>query len=197
MKKIYFALLFLIAVTLVQSLSCSTTSLTSVWIDETYQGGQLQNILILGVMQPVELRAAIEDNLAGQLKRRGIKAVQSYTLFPEDMLPGQNDIEKKVKELKIDTVFMIRFIQIDDINLYLTYPPYVNNDLYGYYSYCCQYIISSGYHVRFETTIFDAKTQKVIWSSPSDTQLERSRETIVESYIDAVLQNLYVNKLIR
>ncbi|MDQ7787572.1 MAG: hypothetical protein RDU01_08180 [Thermodesulfovibrionales bacterium] len=197
MEKGNLARLFISTFSLVLLVACATTSLTAVWIDEAYQGGPLQNVVILGVMQPAELRKAVEDTLAGQLGRRGIKAVQSYTLFPEDMLPDQKELEAMVKEQEIDTVFVVRFLQIDDINLYLTYPPYVSNNLYGYYSYCCQNVISSGYHVRFETTIFDAKTQKVIWSAPSDTQLERTRETIVESYVDAILQNLYANKLIR
>lgn len=166
-------------------------------MDESYQGGPLKNVLILGIMHPGELRATVEDTLALQLERRGIKTVKSYTLFSEDTLPEKNEIEKKVQEKNIDTVFVIRFLRIDDISLYLTYPPYVNNDLYGYYSYCCQNIVSSGYHVSFESTLFDAATQKVIWAAPSDTQLERTRESIVESYVDVVLENLSANKLIR
>jgi hypothetical protein len=177
--------------------ACATTSLITVWIDESYQGSGLQNILIMGVMQPKELQIIVEDELGQLLRKRGIKAAAGYLIFPEDKVPDQQEVGMKVKELSADAVIVVRLIDIDDINLYLTYPPYQNTDLYGFYSYCCQNIISSGYKVKFETTIFEAKNGKVIWSALTETQMERRRETIVESYVNAVIKNLYKNKIIQ
>jgi len=192
-----YAIILIIMFSLLPASCATTTSLSSVWMDETYQGGPVQSVLVLGVMQPGEMQIAVEDELVQMLQTRGVRAVASHTLFPGDTLPEKEEIEQKTKELKADTVLVVRFVEIDDMDMYLTYPPYLNTNQYGYYSLCCQTIISSGYHVRFETTIFDAENNKVIWSALSDTELERKRETITESYTHAVLGNLYKMRLVR
>jgi hypothetical protein len=176
--------------------ACATTLMTSTWMDESYRGGTLTNILIMGVMVPPGMQREVEERLAKQLQKRGLKAVAGHTLFSADSVPGREEIEKMTRELGVDAVCVVRLVDIDDIRLYLTYPPDQRTSLYNFYSYCCQNVISSGYQVRFETKIFNAKDGKLIWSGLSDTESEKSHETITESYIDALLQNLSARGLV-
>jgi hypothetical protein len=197
MKKRIVLLYFAVVTSLLLIHACATTSLKSVWVDESYKGSGLKNILVFGVMQPRELQVIVEDDLSEQFRKRGVRTAVSHLIFPEDKVLDKQEIETKVKELAADVVIVIRLIDIDDLNLYMTYPPYQGTDLYGFYSFCCQNIISSGYNVKFETTIFGAKNGKVIWSALTETQMERRRETIVESYVDTVVKKLHENNYIQ
>ena len=178
--------------------SCATTSLTSVWMDHKYQGGALKNILVIGVIEPQTLRKYFEDELVRQLKINGTKGVPSYTVLPDERMPEQTKIELKIKELKMDSVLVARLVDVLDAGTYLTYPPYVNyGGLYGYYALCCQNIVSIGYNVKFETKVFEAKYNKLIWSALSETSLEKSSENMTRSFITAIMKDLYNKKLIQ
>jgi hypothetical protein len=178
--------------------SCATTSLTSVWIDDKYQGGALKNILVIGVIEPQTLRKYFEDELVRQLKINGIKGVPSYTILPDDRMPEQTKIELKIKELGMDSVLVARLVDVLDADTYLTYPFYVSfGDLSGYYSLCCQNIVSLGDNVKFETKVFEAKYNKLIWSALSETNLEKSSENMTRSFITAIMKDLYIKKLIQ
>jgi hypothetical protein len=178
--------------------SCATTSLTSVWMDDKYQGGALKNILVIGVIEPQTLREYFEDELVRQLKINGIKGVPSYTVLPEEGTPEQTEIEIKIKELGMDSVLVARLVDVSDADTYLTYPSSVSSgNLYRYYSLCCQNIVSLGYNVKFETKVFEAKHNKLIWSALSETALEKSSEYMTRSFITAIMKDLYNKKLIQ
>ena len=174
--------------------SCATTSLTSVWMNDTYEGDTLKNILIVGVIEPQTLRKQFEDELVRQLKTKGTKGVASYTVFTEETMPDKEEIDLKIKELGMDSVLIARLVHIRDIEAYETYPSYF--DYSGFYILCCQNIVSSGYNVKFETKIFEAKNEKLIWSASSETLLERFPENIISSFISAIIKDLHNKKLI-
>ena len=178
--------------------SCATTSLTSVWMNDKYHGGTLKNILIVGVIEPRTLRESFENELVRQMKIKGTKGVPSYTVFPERTMPEQAKMESKIKELGMDSILIARLVSINDIEAYDPYPMYLRYEgLYGYYALCCQYVVSSGYDVRFETKLFEAENDKLIWSALSETELERTPETIISSFITAIMKDLYSKKLIQ
>jgi len=166
------------------------TSMTSVWTDDKYQGDAFKNILVIGVIEPQTLRKYFEDELVRQMKVKGTKGVPSYTVFPDEAMPEQTKIELKINELELDSVLVARLIDV------LGKPLYVNSGgLYGYYALCCQYIVLSGYNVKFETKLFKAKNNKLIWSALSETNLERSPENMTRSFIRAIMKDLYNRKL--
>jgi hypothetical protein len=178
--------------------SCATTSLPSVWMDDKYQGGALKNILVIGVIEPQTLRKYFEDELVRQLKINGIKGVPSYSVLPDEKMPEQTKIELKIKELGMDSVLVARLVDVLDADTYLTYPSYISSgDFHGYYSLCCQNIVSAGYNVKFETKVFEAKNNKLIWSALSETNLGRSPENMTRSFITAIMKDLYNKKLIQ
>ena len=86
--------------------ACATTELTSVWKNETYQGGPLRKILIIGVDRKQETKILLENEFVLQLKAKGIDAVPSHTVLPEDTILEKEMITAKISELRIDSVLI-------------------------------------------------------------------------------------------
>ena len=179
--------------------SCATTTLNSVWMDDAYQEGPFKNILIIGVIEPQTLRNYFENALVRQMKVKGTNAFASNKIFPDETMPNKQALRSKIKEMNIDSVLVARLADVSDINAYMTYPPQfvASGGFYGYYTLCCQNIVSLGYNVKFETKIFRAKNDKLIWSALSVTDLDRSPENMTESLIAAIINDLNNRKLLK
>ena len=118
--------------------SCSTTALTAVWKDSAYQGGPMKKVLVIGVFKEQNIKRFFEDEFARQLKPRGVDAVPSYTVFPEEDILDKTTITEKMKELKMDSVLVTRVADVEDVTGYDTYPTHVDpgGDFYDYYVMC-------------------------------------------------------------
>jgi len=198
MKRIIQSCYFLVIIFGLMINSCAGTSLTSIWIDNKYQGGDLKNILVIGVIEPRTLRKYFEDEIVRQLQIKGTKAVSGCAVFPDQTLPEQATVDLKIKELGADSVLVARLVDVLDVDSYLTYPSRVDNiGLSGYYVLCCQSIVTAGYNVKFETKIFDVKNNSLIWSALSETNLERSPENMATSFITAIMKDLHNKRLIQ
>ncbi len=195
-RKILFCICALISMTILNS--CATTSLTTVWKDNTYKGGPLKKVLIIGVFNSQNMKKFFEDEFVRQLKNEGIDAVPSYTLFPEETILDKEMIVDKIKELRMDSVLITRVVDVTDAGGYETYPTRVDpgGDFYDYYVMCCQTAVSVGYVVVLETRLFEEKYDKVIWSALSETSLQRTVEATMMSFIPAAIENMHYNHLI-
>ena len=179
--------------------SCATTTLNSVWMDDAYQEGALKNILIIGIIEPQTLRKYFENELVKQLKAKGTNAFASGKIFSYETMPDKQALRSKIKEMNIDSVLVARLADVSDINAYMTYPPQfvASEGFYGYYTLCCQNIVSLGYNIKFETKIFRAKNDMLIWSALSVTDLDRSPVNMTKSLIAAIIKDLNNRKLLK
>lgn len=194
---------FLTILVLSAASACTTATLRNTWTDGAYAGSTLNNVLIIGVMEPQYVRKFFEDEFARQLNARGIRAMSSYTLLSEEAMENEEtmlsdeELAVKIRELGIDTVLLARFIDISDISGYETYPTNVTSPrLADYYGFCCQNIVSAGYDVKFETKIFQAKDDKLIWSAEAKTTFERSPRSMTSSLIASIMNDLAVRRLV-
>jgi len=176
--------------------ACATTQFDSVWKDETYQGSPLKKVLIIGVAKKPEIRRYFEEIFAQQLKNRGVDALPSNIVLPESGMLKKETIITKVNELKIDSVLVTKLVDVKDVGTYETSPTYVSGGgYYGYYSQSYQ-TVSLGRNVVLITRIFDANSEKLIWSALSETVLEGSPESVIDSFIPAIMKQLEEGKLI-
>jgi hypothetical protein len=169
-----------------------------VWKDSAYHGGPIKKVLVIGVFKEQNIKRFFEDEFARQLKPRGVDAVPSYTIFPEEDILDKTTITEKMKELKMDSVLVTRVADVEDVTGYDTYPTHVDpgGDFYDYYVMCCETTVSLGYVVVLETKIFEGKYDKLIWSALSETSLQRSREYTVKLFIETAIKDLHVKRLI-
>jgi len=176
--------------------ACATTQFDSVWKDETYQGGPLKRVLIIGVATKPEISRYFEEIFVQQLKTRGVDAVPSNIVFAESEMLKKETFLSKIKELKIDSVLFTKLAGIKDAGIYETSTTSISRDgYYGYYSQRYQ-TVSLGYNIVLITRICDAKSGNLIWSALSETVLEGSPENVIDLFIPAIMKQLEDGKLI-
>ena len=179
--------------------ACATTRLTSVWRDETYRGPQLRKVLVVGVSERAVIRRLFEDEFTRQLKARGSDATPSYTIGSLELLQDRAASVAKIRELGFDGVLVTRLVDRKTVTTYYppTYlgPPGYAGGWYGYYSLSYGYVTSPGYTVEsqvvnLETSVYETKADRLVWSALSETFLEGSSQSLVRSLIKLLVANL-------
>jgi hypothetical protein len=184
---------------------CATTKLTVVWMDETYQGYRLDNVLVMGVSDRTVMRRVFEDKFVKQLEAAGIRAVSSAAAIPGEHKLTKEAIEPELKELGIDAVLITHLVAVDKETVYVppqTYSVPYTYHYYKHYYMVYDYVHTPGYYstykiVRLETNIFHTKTGKPIWSAQSETLDPRSAEKLMDSLINLVINDLKKKKLLQ
>ena len=192
-KKVLFSIVIVLSVIFINA--CATTELTSVWKNEAYQGGPLRKILIIGVDRNQEMKKLLENEFVLQLKAKGIDAVPSHTVLPEDSILEKEMIIAKISELRIDSVLITTLVDVKETEAYESPTFFAPTGYYGYYMQCC-YNVMSGYNVEIETKIFDAHYDTVIWSALSATVLKPAPEETIKLYIASIVSELQNGKLL-
>jgi len=189
MKRLKFITEALLIAALVIIGACSTTQLSSVWKDETYNRGPLKKMLIIFVIEQAHLKTVFEDELARQLKDSGTFAVPAHTVFPEGVTLDKDMIDAKISELGMDSVLIARLLDVQDAGIRDTYPYVSESNYFGYYIICCQ-TVSLGYNALIETKVFDTGNDLLIWEALSETAIERTSESIIRSYVPVIIKGL-------
>jgi hypothetical protein len=172
--------------------SCApTTRLTGGWRDESYQG-TLKKILIIGAVENPSVRRMLEDEFVGQLKSHGIDAVPGYSVLPEGKPVDKDTLVAKVNELGADAVLIHKFMEKKTALSMAGGGP-------SHSSYYSSY--SAGYPVQFEyavlvTNLYDVKTERLIWSATSETNITDGGEQTVRSFTATILDKLTRQKML-
>ena len=176
--------------------SCATSAFRSVWNDSAYKGGPFKKVLVIGVDRNPDTQTMLEDRFVSRLAAKGVAAIASHTVFPEDVLPDREAVLKKIHELGIDSVLVATIVNVRDVGIYDTNPAEFNSGYYDYYLACCQSTVSEGYIVMIETKFFDAKYNKAIWSALSESALRNSLAPAINSFVSLVIGDLQDKKLL-
>ena len=186
--------------------SCATTTFDAVWTDPNYQGGKLQDVLVIGVAREQTNRRLFEDKFVVQLKSYGTNAIASYTIILSEEKLDKKAVESEIKTLGVDAVIVTRLVNMKQQEQYIPRSGKygtrsIEDGWYGGYSRSYERTNAPGYFAvyevaRLETTIYDTQTEKQIWSSLSNTIIESSVENAVESVIKALIKSLSDNQLI-
>ncbi|MBE0572231.1 MAG: hypothetical protein IH618_11870 [Ignavibacteriaceae bacterium] len=204
MKKTPILLISLLTFLTVLFFSCSTTktSIIGEWQDDTYQKGNLQKVLVLGIVNKEKplLRRNFEDGMARAFNDGGISAVVSMDHMPYDVAVDSTSFEKYFKELDVDAVVVSRLVAVDadrDYKAgYLYTIPY--NSYYGFYGYYyagISYANSAGYLsqnvvVVLETNIYETTNKKLIWSGVSETVEPDKASDVINSFGSELVSRL-------
>jgi hypothetical protein len=176
---------------------CATTNLTTTWHDPAYSGSKrVQDVLIIAVTREETVRRIYEDRFAAELAKDNIRAVQSYTLKNSKLEPDRKAVEEAVREAGARSVLITRHISTDTRQHYRP-PERISMYADPYYSRMNRYYplayrevhYTPGYNysvttVNLEANLYDAETEKLIWSAQSksvDPQMTKK-------YIDGLVQ---------
>ena len=182
--------------------SCATTTLSGSWKDSAYQGTAKKTFVIM-VAQKAYIRNSLEDQFTEALKARGNDAVSSYTIVPVEQLPDKETVASKIKSTGADTVLVSRLVDKKTVETYVPGQTYVYPGYYGgWRSYYGTVVTSPGYtfesqYVYVETNLYDTKTDKLIWTAKSETEMAASDQQLMKEFMNVMIDRLAADKIIK
>ncbi len=183
--------------------ACASTQLVNTWKDSRYSGQQLKKILVIAVTKQSGIRRTFEDIFVQRLQIHGVEAIQSYMLIAEDGEVPKPRLEQAVQQSGVDAVLISRLVKIDrQTQIYPgTYagPPFMG--FYGFYSsaWIGFYDPPQVYTydvVTAETSLFEAKTNQLIWSGTTETFSPRDVKKDTQEFAAVIIKALAEQGLI-
>jgi hypothetical protein len=205
MKIRYKISLWLIGAVLLAVFGCADTQLTQVWKSETYKGGPLQKILVVGISENLKNRTLFEQTFVARLQEQAPKSVSCLSVIPADKGLKTEDIQAKAKELGMEAYLVTHLVgkekKVVDSSLYRPYPDYYSH-FGSYYTTVDQYTRYPGSmaeheFVRLETRLYDVRTDELIWSSASESIDPESAKEVIDSLCLLVIKDLTDKNLLK
>ena len=191
------------ALTVLVLAGCASTQLTNSWRDSRYAGPAFQKILVIGVTRQSGVRRTFEDVFAADLQAHGVSAIPSYTLIPEDGEVPQAQLAQAVRDSGADGVLVTRLVKVDRQTQ--VYPgSYVGPPFVGFYRFYSTAWI--GYYdppqiytydvVTSETSLFEARENRLVWSGTSETFSPRDVRKDTQEFAGVIIKALAAQGLL-
>lgn len=179
---------------LVVAAGCASTTLQSQWRDPGYTGGPFKKIFVIGLSaRDVTARRIFEDVMVTKLMAGGVQAVPEWQHLGSDGQAPEGVVSAAVEATGADAVLMARLVAID--TRYSVTPVAVPGPGFGWYGpYAGWY---SGWYaapqvtqydvVIVETSLFDTKTKRLVWSATSQTVDPASVQKEAPIFADTII----------
>ncbi len=185
---------------------CAATQVQQVWADQTYQKGHLKSVLIVVLVYNPSTRRMFESEFAKYFKYRGIDAIESFRDLEIESLNGdalRDAILKKMRQNGSDTVLLTRVV--DRNTKEDTIPGMTITTGMGMWGASAAAVYSfpgpstpttqSYSHeetfLGMVTNVFDARTEKLIWSIRTETRLSGPPQEEIKPYVALVTRRLF------
>ena len=195
--KTYSALQMTAAATMVlMCASCASTKMNS-WTDPDSFNRPMGKTMVVGISESETLRRQYEEHFAAALTEVGIEAVTSISIVPTDKQMSKERMATVLTENAIHSVIVTRVLEEKDKVRYeapMVYPSYYGG-YYGFYNHSYSMVHSTGFTMNYvethlETNLYDAKTEKLVWSGQKKVTSETSEKKNVKNVIKAIVKNL-------
>jgi hypothetical protein len=146
----------------------------------------LNSILVTALTDKTNVRQTVENDLAEELTRNGVRSVKSLEILPptftDGKQPDKDALLAKIKDTGVDAILTVALIDKETETRYVpgdySYAPVPRFGFYGrfwgYYNNWYPILHSPGYYAEdktyfWETNLYDAKTEELLWSAQSET----------------------------
>jgi len=207
----------IISIVVMLLISCSPSQkVLSSWVNkEELKGKKYSKVFVMALTQNQSSRTIVEFDLATTLKEHGYESVKSIDAlagsFKENTQPTKEDILSKVRELNCDAIFTVTLLDSKTETRYVPgtsvyYAPYPTYGYYGgfgnYYGYFAPSIYSSGYYTTdktyyLESNLFDANSEKILWSVQSATYNPDGIKQFSSSYCKLLVNQAQYDELLK
>jgi len=176
---------------------CASTTLQSQWRDPSYTGGPFRKIFVIGLSaKDVTARRIFEDVMVARLTAAGVQALPAWQYLQGEGPAAESAAAAAVESTGADAVLMARLVAVDT-RISVT-PVVVPGPGFGWYGpYAGWY---SGWYAApqvtqydvatVETTLFDAKTKRLVWSTTSQTINPASVQKEAPAFADTIVAAL-------
>ena len=190
---------------------CASTTLQSTWMDPGFTGGPFTKFFVIGLSaRDVTTRRVFEDIMVARLQAAGAQAIPAWQNFRDEGQGNEAAMEAAVAQSGANALLMTRLLGIDtrtNVSTVMVPGPVWGPGFgpgfgpgpgwWGPYSswqavpQVTQYQIATA-----ETTLFDVKTHRVVWSATSQTFNPTSVQQEAPGLADAVIAALQARGLI-
>lgn len=206
MKKI--TILFLVFI-----YSCSTASLVENWKNPDYVAFDAEKVLIVGMTQNQDARAAFESRLKEEFERRNVEAMRSLDVFDIDFTDSKkteeelDDVEQSLLNKEFDAILLTKIIgsenRQDFTHAFSNWDRYQARFNEDYVTHQEIYY-DEGYYDTFtiyqaQTTLYcicEGQERAVIWRGSIDITDPKDIEKSIKDYIKLVVAALEEQDLI-
>jgi hypothetical protein len=143
--------------------ACSTFSVSNQWKDPSWAGPPASNVLVLGITKSDTYRHVFEDTFVQQLQAAGVQAEPSYSQIPAGATSEK--LSDVVKNTGAQVILTTRVQRVEQkVNVTPSGPGW--GGFYGWYggAWASTPDVTQYDAVTLETTVWDMKTQKVVWT---------------------------------
>lgn len=187
--------------------SCAASSLTASWHDQSYVGNSpLSDVLVIAVTEEETSRRLYEDSFVAKLEESGVRGIPSYRLQASDIEPSKQAVQTAVAMADARYVLITRHLSTDTKQRYSPPEPiYVDpyySSMYRYYPLAYREVrYRPGYSytvttVSIESNLYDAQTEKLIWSAQSKSVDPNMSRSFFDSLVDVFTKDLKERKLL-
>jgi opacity protein-like surface antigen len=176
--------------------SCASTTLQTQWRDPAYTGGAFKRVFVVGLSaRDGTARRVLEDVLVAKLKAGGVEAVPGWQ-FLSDAPMDEAAFAAAVGRSGADSMLMVRLLGVETQTT--VWPPMGPRiGWYGAYSGWYAYPdVTQTQTAVVETTFFDTKTRRVVWSGTSETLNPTSVAKDAPAFADVILGALSKDALL-
>lgn len=173
--------------------SCASTKVTGEWKDPNLTAKQFKKVMVMGIAKQPQNRKLYEDEFVKQLKSKGAMAISSHTLISHENMWDKATIVRTLESMKCDGVIITRVVDMKNRQ------QYYDVNMYDYYNRSFKYRVRSSTDQQkfvFESNLYDAKTEKLVFSLTSNTYAQENINKRLGSYIETVLNKLVQNNLL-
>jgi hypothetical protein len=159
--------LLLLAMTLLVS-ACAPVKIQNSWKDPEFSG-PLRKVFVVGIARSDTNRRLFEDSFSRSLQNAGNPAVSSYTRIPETGQIDREQVRVAVTRADADAVMVTRLVRAER-GMQPGYSlPAAGTRFNGWYREAAAPTVVNQYDlVTLETTLWDVKSEKIIWSATSE-----------------------------
>jgi hypothetical protein len=177
-----------LALVAIGAAACTTpTTIERAWRDPSFAAAPLHKVLVIGRVNSEANRRTLEDAYVSTLSQHGVVAMASYHAFP-DAHPDRSAVQQYLVNESYDGALVTMY---KGMRTQVYVSPY--SDFYGYYygGYWDQgYYAETDQYVKVETSLWDARTAKLIWTASSETENPSSAEDAISSVVGTITKSL-------
>ena len=183
--------------------ACSQTKMLKTWKAPDYQRGSLHKLLVIGVFPTEGVREVVEGQMVEQLKAARVDASASTAFLTQEEL-DRDAVVKKVGEQAFDGVILARIVDRETFEKYykveaptVDVPAGAPVEWYQAYVETKSQQEAGGYTVAsrmdawVETRVFDARSQKLVWSGVSKTEFDGQDPRQIQAAVGAILNSMH------
>lgn len=162
------------AAVLLGAAACASTKLTSTWVaPDARPLDPAKKVVAVMLTSRQSTRRAAEDAMVNEMARRGVEAIPSYSVLPDDAVRDTARARKALADIGADAVIAVRVLDREQRTTYTPGTAYYGST-WGYWGYGWGVAYSPGYMstdqvVTVETLVFSVSQNKLLWAGQSET----------------------------